>query len=134
MLWNDDDDEPPTKKPKKLSPAQKHLDEFVTLSDLEVCKTTKLEIPWGRDGCMNQKVVWKVHSEMEYITKTPWEVSESPGPDLSHVDFSKPIIDNFFEHLFPDITGHEKIIDEILSDPRAPYHRTYLELGHAQVP
>lgn len=131
--WDADefeDDEPSEKRPKKMTPEQKALDDFLNLSDEDVCKLETIEIPWGRDGCANQKIVWKVHGETDHITESPWQVPDSPGPDLSHVDFDAPIIDNFFEHVFPDVKGHAKIIDKFLSDPRAKHHKTHNQLGH----
>ena len=32
------------------------------------------------------------------------------------------LADQFFKYIFPDITGHAKIIDKFLSDERAPIY------------
>lgn len=39
---------------------------------------------------------------------------------------SQPLIDTFFAHIFPDVTGHAKLMDEYLGDRRSCFHETYI--------
>jgi hypothetical protein len=38
-----------------------------------------------------------------------------------------PLVDTFFQHIFPDVTGHAQLLDENSSDPRASFHDTYIK-------
>jgi hypothetical protein len=47
-----------------------------------------------------------------------------PKAISSCFNFENSIQENFFEHIFPSVEGHAKIIDKFLADPRAPFHET----------
>ena len=41
------------------------------------------------------------------------------------IDFhTTPLIDRFFQEIFPDVTGHALLLDEYYLDERAPYFET----------
>jgi hypothetical protein len=128
---NDDERNKRKRKKKKLSPDKESIKNFCALDDNSVKKITAFEYKWGRQGCSNQVIKWKVHGKTEYITQSPLQIpTQGPAMISNHVDFSLPPITNFFKHVFPDLTGHGKIMDTYLLNPRASHHSTYLQLGH----
>jgi hypothetical protein len=56
------------RKKKKLSPEKQSVKSFCLLDDKTLKDATAFDYHWGRDGCNNQKAVWKIHGETEYIT------------------------------------------------------------------
>jgi hypothetical protein len=117
------------RKMKRLSPDTQSVKKFCMRKDETVSNATAFDYHWGRDGCSNQKVSWKIHGETEYITESPLQIPD-PTSIAKDVDFKAPLIDNFFQHMFLDVTGHGKIMDAYLQDARASHHSTYLQLGH----
>jgi len=83
-------------------------------------------MPYGREGCTNEKFIWKIHGETEYITESPSVVPDK-GQKVNIV-FNRPVADNFFDHVFPSVVGaRAKVIDKYLTDQRATYYVIYTE-------
>jgi hypothetical protein len=119
------------KKRKKLSPHEDSIRRFCLLDDSKIKSATKFVYQWGREGCNNQVVEWKIYGETEYITQLPLQIPNTAPTMISdNIDFRASPITNFFEHVFPDVTGHGKTLDAYLANPRATHHSTYLKLGH----
>jgi hypothetical protein len=130
---NDDDchnDQNAKKKRKKLPSHKDSIISFCSLHDNIVKNATEFVYNWGREGCSNQVVKWKIHGETEYITQSPLQILNPSLMISDKVDFTVSPITNFFEHVLPDVTGHGKTMDAYLADPRASHHSTYLQLGH----
>jgi hypothetical protein len=128
---NHDGDQNAMKKRKKLPPQKDSVRSFCLLDDSTLKNATEFVYQWGRDGCNSQVIKWKIYGETEYITESPLQIPNPPPQMISdNVDFRVSPIYNFFEHVFPDIPGHGKIMDAYLADPRATHHCTYLQIGH----
>ena len=54
--------------------------------------------------------------EADYNVDIPWETKEDR-------DYNKV----FFDHFFPSIKGHDKILDEYFEDPRVKWYKTVLD-------
>jgi hypothetical protein len=121
---DDEFSERPVKKQKKLSPLQMSILDFCKQDDGTQKKATDYQMPFGRDGCTNQVFDWKILGETEHITESPYDIPME-GPQVN-IDFNQPMAKIFFDNVFPDVSGHAKIIDKYLSDQRANFHQTYM--------
>jgi hypothetical protein len=76
-----------------------------------------------------ESVKWKILADGEHIRNCPKykKIKEKSYPNVDNVDFTKTLSENFFSHVWPDMTGSGKIMDEYLADPRAAYHITASE-------
>jgi hypothetical protein len=74
-------------------------------------------------------VKWKILADSKHIRNCAKykKIKEKSYPNVDHVDFTKTLSENFFAHVWPDITGSGKILDEYLADPRAAYYVTASE-------
>jgi hypothetical protein len=74
-------------------------------------------------------LTWKILGDDEYIQHDEKynRLKEKSLPRFEgKIDFeNKTVHENFFQHVWPDMTGSAAIVDEFLSNPQASYHHTY---------
>ena len=113
------------KRKKEPEPVEKSTKAFCELEDaiLKVAKSFSLD--WGSDE--GHTVV------CEYLpdgVNIPDEEDMIELPEFLELletflaDDGLSLADQFFKYIFPDITGHAKIIDKFFSDERAPFYET----------
>jgi len=99
----------------------KSQQDFAAL-DKEIWKDAKVFTMFygiGADDFIN----WEILRDAEHHIDTDF-VPPSDTNVMKDFDFEWPLIDNFFDPLFPSIKGHARIIDKYLSDSRASYPNT----------
>jgi hypothetical protein len=72
-------------------------------------------------------ILWKIWGENEYIENDAKykAIKERSFPHFE-IDFeNKELHENFFQHVWPDMTGWASRMDRYLSDPQAEWHQTY---------
>jgi Transposase IS4 len=116
-------------KKDKRSPKQISVDEFCSLEDDILANAKTFDYQFTDNPA--DKVTWKIFGDQEYVreeddpmdTYTEEAVFKTEinfGSDDSFEDLSKL----FFEHFFPDVKGHAKLLDEFHSDSRSPLFTT----------
>jgi len=104
--------------PGLKDPTKESIKAFCDL-DKELLATAKIfEYKYGRGD--DDLIKWKILGDTEYITEDPLEIPET-AQYQKEIDWSDDMDHNtiFFEHFFPSIKGHGKIIDEFLADTRS---------------
>jgi len=115
------------KKPKKLTPAAKSVNDFVSMSVEDRATARIFEHRYGVGD--RDLVEWEILPDGVHITgehdpfKCPEELEMK-----KEIDFQKEALDEiFFRDFFPCIQGHAKLLDEFFDNPLAPYHTTVKE-------
>ena len=117
-----------THREKGKSPETKDEDAFVK-QETETLKTTKiLEVRFRRN---EEPIKWTILGNGKHLRGNAkyTKIKKHSKPDLSDIDFSLEPHENFFKHVWPDLTGTAKIVDEYLSDPRAAFYNTACDLN-----
>ena len=120
------------KKKKKLTPAEQSMKEFVDLGEDILRDTPQFRYVWGTNP--DEHIDWKIFGDMEYITEEDGSPMQYPE-ELSlkkEIDFRMGAEDNnlsevFFEHFFPSVEGHAKLMDKFNQNFKSDYHQTYLK-------
>jgi hypothetical protein len=99
-------------------------DSFATL-DNDVLKSIRQYVhQWGTNP--DEVITWEILADNEHVTECPLKVPN--GLDIKKTININEEEDNlneiFFEHFFPSLVGHAKIIDKFHSDTKSPYHLT----------
>ena len=117
-------DELAQQKTKKKSPEIESEDRFVS-NDADTLKTTSFyECKWNKN---EDSILWNIMGETEYIDDDQYFINMKVNskPKLNpKIDFEKSFHHNFFEHMWPDLKGSGKIIDEYHCHPYSEYHIT----------
>ena len=74
-----------------------------------------------------ETIVWKIHGDEEYVTGCEAfdNIKANRKPRFKkHIDDNKSIGENYFDLMWPELTGSAKIIDKFLSDYRCPCYAT----------
>lgn len=111
----------------KKSPETRSEEEFCKM-DTDILKDAKVFNCTYNDK--EPPIVWKIYGDTEYITHDEKysKIKNKSTPNLANVDFEhKTLHENFFEHVWPDMTGSAAIMDDYLQDPRAEFHQTYTQ-------
>jgi hypothetical protein len=99
-------------------------EDFFVKQDIDTLKTTNiLQVKYSKD---ENPIEWTILGDGEHLRGDAkyTKLKKRSQPSLSEVDFSLAPHENFFKHVWPDMTGTAKIIDEYLSDSRAAFHNT----------
>jgi hypothetical protein len=109
-------------KKNKQSPMAKCLANFDKLSK-EVHAEAKI---FTMTYCSKEDefIDWEILGDQEYYYDALFRPPNSANGISSSINFECSIQENFFEHVFPSVVGHAKIIDIFLVDPRTLYHET----------
>jgi len=67
---------------------------------------------------------WEVLGDTEYHRDDKFEPPTNTNVVSSDYDYDQTLVDNFFMHVFLNVTGHAAIIDKFLGDVHAPYYET----------
>jgi len=109
-------------KKKKQSPMAKCQADFDKLIK-EVCAEAKVfTMTYGSKE--DEFIDWEILGDQEYHYDTVFRPPNSLNIISSYFTFESSFQENFFEHVFPSVVGHAKIVDKFLADPKAPYHET----------
>jgi hypothetical protein len=111
---------------KRKSPSEESTDEFCNLDKETIASATTFLHKYGEGD--DEHVKWTILKDTEHITDDPMDIPDSVefkkeidwGPDPDNMDYNK----TFFDHFFPSIQGHAKLIDKFHADPRSPYFHT----------
>ena len=121
------DREPPSEAEEdsatKRTPYGRSVDEFCKLPASDLKDARSFSMKFG--AAPSDSITWEILEDAKpIIVDASWKVPT--GPDLrKELDFDNCELDVIFsDHIFPDVTGHGKVIDEILSDRRCKYHDT----------
>jgi hypothetical protein len=100
---------------KRKSPETKSEDVFVNQDATTIKEATRFECKFDE---ARDPIVWKIYGDGEHINHDIKynRMKEASKPKMSHIDFTKPINDNFFEHVWMEMKGTAAIIDDYLSD------------------
>jgi Transposase IS4 len=112
---------------KKRTPQQLSSDLFLELEDAVASVAKTFDMCYDNKDESN-KIVWNILADNENISS---EEDAMQYPDKltlkKQIDFGDVSTDLgkiFFEHFFPDITGHGKLIDKYHSSNKSPYFIT----------
>ena len=74
-----------------------------------------------------ETVEWKILKDGENHSDTFLSKVKHTLTYNKDIDFlTTPLIDTFFQDIFPDVTGHALLLDEYFSDDRATYFETVM--------
>jgi hypothetical protein len=123
----------PAAKKKKEAPMAKSAREFCALDDEELEAAKQYVMRWG-DGPTDE-IVWEILPDNEHLTDLPippvpekanftltWEQAVSSHQDSSSTlsASASPRLDLiFFDHFFPSVKGHGKIMDDYFDNRNA---------------
>ena len=110
-------------KKKKTSPMLQSQREFAAV-EKGILKSAKVFTMKYGEGGPEDYIEWEVLGDQEHHRDTTFSPPTSSNVIHTNFKYEAPIEDNFFEHVFPSIVGHAKIIDKFLWDPCAPFHGT----------
>jgi hypothetical protein len=110
---------------KRKSPETHSEDQFASM-DENALKTAAIFECKYHDN--KPPIVWKIFGDdenIEYDSKYK-TIKEKSRPSFE-IDFeNKKLHENFFVHVWPDMTGFAARMDKFLLDPRATFHQTYV--------
>ena len=117
------------KDKKKPKPADESVKEFLEMDDEQIAEATTFNYKYGEEE--KEFIKWTILKDTEDITEDPLNIpkevnytTEIPwDPDVNKNDYNSI----FFDHFFPSIKGHAKIIDDWLHDKKSPYYKTATE-------
>ena len=95
------------------------------MDKIDIANVDHFEFCYGTNKKIG-KISWKILSDADYLEDNDKieSIDENQNPviikEIDWCDMSK----SFFEHIFPSIECHNRMIDEYLSDPRAEYYQT----------
>ena len=126
-----DEMEEKEKAEKKNSPYNKAWKAFVALEEEMRAEATSFDMV-----CNNgDTIVWEILQDGQHITrgedpmKYPTEVKRKKEIDFGDDGNCDKYADIFFDHFFPDVSGHGKKMDKYLSSVEAPMYQTVLNDG-----
>lgn len=109
-------------KPPKRSEKQSARD-FVPLGVDGMLAATECDIHWHNKS-QEESVQWKILGANEHIT-TDEMIAPHRAVINPELNVTKPLADNFFEHILFDIKGVAMKMHRYLNNPKATYHKTY---------
>jgi hypothetical protein len=109
-------------KRKKLSPMVKCQAEFAKLASEVRAEAKVFTMTYGNNE--NECFDWDILGDQEYHIDCDFKPPDTSKVISSCFNFETSIQEIFFEHIFPSVAGHAKIIDKFLANPRAPFHET----------
>ena len=69
-------------------------------------------------------ITWEILRDTEYLyDNDKIDFDDDSAYIMKELNWDN-LNETFFEHIFPSIEGHAKILDEYLSDGRAKFHKT----------
>jgi hypothetical protein len=111
---------------RKLSLEQESIWKFKDLSKDVPEKATVFNFAYGKEE-EEEKIVWDILPDGKHVMDLPFEplmeakyLKDITWKTEEEKDYNRV----FFDHFFPSINNHSKIIDEYLSDPHAKWHNT----------
>jgi hypothetical protein len=108
---------------QKLTPVTKSQQEFMNLSTETLKAATSFAMFWGKGN--DDYDLWEILGDMKHITDNEFKPPETENVVHTGFDFrTDNFTQNVFQHVFPSIAAHAKIIDKYLSGKRAPYFET----------
>lgn len=114
----------------KKNPLTASADNFCALSKEHLSTASTYEMKYGKDKNADNQINWEILADGVHVEEDPNEGMRMEIPEKAALKIdldleTKPLVDTFFEHIFPDVKGHAKKLDEYLSDERAAFHATY---------
>ena len=109
-------------KKKKMSPMNKCQADFAALSKDVRAEAKVFEMTYGKNP--SECLQWEILGDQEHHIDNAFVPPTSSDVVNSCFDFEADLEKNFFDHIFPSVTGHAAIIDKYLADPRATYYET----------
>ncbi len=104
----------------KSSPMVKCQRQFAALSKDDILSAKSFCMTYG--AAPAESFSWDILRDDEHHIHSTFVPPASSNVVSEFFDFNKAKEDNFFEHVFPSILGHSKIIDKFMSDNRATYY------------
>jgi len=111
-----------SEKKKKMSPMNKCQADFAALSKDVRAEAKVFEMTYGKNP--SECLQWEILGDQEHHIDNAFVPPTSSDVVNSCFDFEADMEKNFFDHIFPSVTGHAAIIDKYLADPRATYYET----------
>ena len=105
---------------------------FCAQSDKDLSKATECEVRYGKDE--DAFVKYKIHRENEHVMEDPLDphnqgdAAFNPALDAD-IDLDAPLYKTFFDHIFPSVEGHAKIMDKIITNPNFARYGTSCPRG-----
>jgi hypothetical protein len=121
-----EEDEQHTQKKNKSSEIESE-DSFCDQMDL--AETGVYFCKFKRD---KEPIVWNIRMETYYIADDPYlgKIKNQPYTVFKkEIDFRKPIHENFFEHMWPDLKGRAEIVDKYHASPQSAHYNTVKNEG-----
>ena len=107
---------------KKKTNSRIAIETFQRLTIDEKKNITKFVMPLDQK---EETVEWQILKDGEHHSDSFLSKVNHTLTYKKDIDFLKtPLIDTFFQDIFPDVTGHALLLDEYYSDVRAPYFET----------
>ena len=117
---------------KKNTPFKKCWKAFIGLDDSLRAEAKTFEMILNSPG---DSINWDILPDGQHITRDedpmeyPTEVRRKKDIDFGDDGNTDKYADIFFEHFFPDVTGHAQKMDTYLSNIKAPMYQTVLNDG-----
>ena len=115
------------KREKNKTPYNQAWQDFVALPEGIRAEATSFEMICNTPG---DSITWDILQDDEHVTREedpmvyPTDIKTKKKIDFGEDGNCEKYADIFFDHFFPDITGHGKKLDKYLSSVQAPMFQT----------
>ena len=117
------------KEESNNNPQIQSANEFCERDDDDIKNENTFEMKYKDFNTKDEKVLeWKILKDNEYINwgELQFDIQLAEWKKEIAIDADeKNLIDIFFEHFFPCIKGHAKLLDKFHSNRNSPYYHTY---------